>query len=322
MSQPGSPVIEIDGTQCHAKFIYDYIYDGILKDSLDKHERRALKIQRKQFKLENSENYGAYLLNTLELEISQNYADQLSKRRDAWTGEFLSPLEVVRSNSELSRERNKSYVPWFRRCCRHRKKNSSKTILRVASDAQTMNCGNSQNIKRFLDEAKWSDYRITDTVEFRRAFESSVLKHLWWDMSIKSDFQELDELINVNDTQPRTCWTRFIICIIRKRLFRYLKWHLERAPFDNSRKWINNFDYSDEKVELHVRYDEKSFKYDPIVQIKDKTGYIIAEFEVIVDKSQNQETKRSESYSCNVALVQLTKEIYPQEISIRVDGKN
>ena len=52
-----------------------------------------------------------------------------------------------------------------------------------------MSCRSDLNIKRFLDETKWSDYRISDTVEFRRAFESSVLKHLWWDMSIKSDFR-------------------------------------------------------------------------------------------------------------------------------------
>jgi len=134
MSQPGSPVIKVDGTQCHAKFLYDYVYDGIFQDSLDKNERRVLKILRKQFKLENSQKYGDYLLNTLVPEISQNYADQLSKRRDAWTFEFSSPLEFVRCNSELKRERNKSYVPWVRCCC-HRKKSSSKTILRIASDA-------------------------------------------------------------------------------------------------------------------------------------------------------------------------------------------
>ena len=135
LSQPGNPVIKIDGTQCHAKFLYDYVYDAIFQDSLDKHERRALKILRKQFKLENSQNYGEYLLNTLNLEISQNYADQLNKRRDAWTFDFSSPLEVARCNTELNRERNKSYVPWFRRSCCRRKKNSSKTILRIASDS-------------------------------------------------------------------------------------------------------------------------------------------------------------------------------------------
>ena len=47
MSQPGSPVIKIDGTQCHAKFLYDYLYDCIFQDSLDKHEQKALKILRK-----------------------------------------------------------------------------------------------------------------------------------------------------------------------------------------------------------------------------------------------------------------------------------
>ena len=143
-------------------------------------------------------------------------------------------------------------------------------------------------------------------------------------MSIKSDFLELNKLTTVHDTQPRECWKQFLHCLLRRRLFRYLKWHLERKPFNllNSKEWINKFNRSDQKIELYVSYDEQEFVYDPILQIKDKTGYIIAEFEVIVDHPQSQETKRSESYSCNVAVAQNTKEVYPEQISVRVEGIN
>ena len=187
-----------------------------------------------------------------------------------------------------------------------------------------MNCGIDQKIQCFLDETNLSDYRITDTTEFRRAFENSVLKNLWWDISIKSDFQELNKLITVNDTQPRECWKRFLHCLIRERLFRYLKWHLERKPFDiqNIREWIMKFDCSAEKFEIHVRYNEKQFEQDPILQIKDKTGYIIAEFEVIVDHPQLQDTKRRENDTCNVAIVQNAREMHLDEISVRVEGIN
>ena len=82
------------------------------------------------------------------------------------------------------------------------------------------------------------------------------------------------------------------------------------------------FDCSAQKIEIHIRYDEKQFEQEPILQIKDKTGYLIAEFEVIVDHPQLQDTKRSESYSCNVALVQNAREMQPHEISVRVEGIN
>ena len=117
---------------------------------------------------------------------------------------------------------------------------------------------------------------------------------------------------------------QFLHCIFRKRFFRYLKLHLERKPFNiqNSKEWIEKFNRSDQKIEIHARYVEDEFMYVPILQIKDKTGYIIAEFEVIVDHPQTQEMKRFESYSSNVAVVRNAREIYAEEVSIRVEGIN
>ena len=42
------------------------------------------------------------------------------------------------------------------------------------------------------------------------------------------------------------------------------------------------------------------FEYEPIFQLNDKTGFIIAEFEVMVDNTQIEAIEHDERFSCIV----------------------
>ena len=76
MAQTGSPVAYINGTQCHVKFIYDYIVDKLNQQSLAKHELSTLKNLRKKFKEAHSERYRDSLVNKKGLDISQDKLEQ------------------------------------------------------------------------------------------------------------------------------------------------------------------------------------------------------------------------------------------------------